>query len=90
VFKKLLLGIALSACVAGCAQTPPQKVAQAKSSPPPGCVYPGTATRLPEPSSGCAGFGRSWSQQDLQRSGVGAFDVAQGLQQLDPTVTARH
>lgn len=89
MFRKLLFGIALSACVAGCAHMPPPTQAKASSAPPAGCVYPGTATRLPE-RSGCAAFGHSWTQEDLKRTGVGAFDVGQGLQMLDPSVTATH
>lgn len=90
MLQKLIFGIVLSVCVAACAHTPAPVQAKASSSPPPGCVYPGTATRLPQPASGCAAFGRSWTQDDLKRTGVGAIDAAQGLQMLDPTVTAHH
>lgn len=86
MIKKLLLGVALSACVAGCAHMSSPAQAQVASAPPAGCVYPGTATRLPEPASRCAAFGRSWSQDDLQRTGKP--DVGQALQMLDPAVSA--
>ena len=87
MFRKLFFGMALSALIAGCAHTPPATQAKVNSSPPPGCGYPGTATRLPPPA-GCAAFTRSWSQEELKRTGVGAFNAAQGLQMLDPAVTA--
>jgi len=89
MYHKLLCVVVLGGCAAACAHTPPATQAKANS-PPPGCVYPGTATRLPQSPSGCAAFGRSWTQDDLKRTGVGAFDVAQGLQMLDPAVTAHH
>lgn len=91
MLQKLIFGIALGVCVAACAHTPAAPAqAKATSTPPPGCVYPGTATRLPQSPSGCAAFGHSWTQDDLKRTGVGAIDAAQGLQMLDPTVTAHH
>ena len=88
MFHKLLFGVGLSACLVGCAHMAPPMQAKANSSPPPGCVFPGTATRLPERPSECAAFGRSWSQDDLRRTGQ--TDVGQALQMLDPSVSAHH
>ena len=89
MLKRLIFGIALSVCVAACAHTPAPAQANAGSSPPAGCVYPGTATRLPQKDpSGCAAFGGSWSHEDLKRTG--ALDPGQALQLLDPRVTASH
>lgn len=86
VFHKILFGFALSACIAGCAHVSHPAQEKLASAPPAGCVYPGTATRLPVRPSECAGFGRSWSQDDLKRTGKP--EVGQALQMLDPSVSA--
>ncbi|HEV3183036.1 MAG TPA: hypothetical protein VGY90_09485 [Steroidobacteraceae bacterium] len=38
--------------------------------------------------SDCAGFGRTWTDQDVKSTG--ATDAAQALRQLDPTVVVTH
>ena len=86
VVYKLLVGVALSACVAGCAHMPSHTEAMANSAPPAGCVPPATATRLPLRPSECAAFGRSWTQEDLKRTG--ALDLGRALQLMDPSVSS--
>lgn len=91
MFRKIVFSVALGLWVAGCAHTPSapsHETASAKSATPVGCA-PETATRLPQRPSQCAaGFGHSWTQDDLKR--VGTIDVASGLQLIDPTVQAHH
>lgn len=87
MFKKLLSAGCLVLALAGCASAPrapdaAKSVAAAKA--PPGCV-PETATRIPVSPSGCAGFGRTYTQEDIQRTGAG--DTAQALRLLDPSLT---
>jgi hypothetical protein len=55
--------------------------------PPAGCVAD-PATRIPVKPSDCAGFGRTWTDQDVKSTG--ATDAAQALRQLDPTVVVTH
>ena len=83
--KKLLSAVCLVLALTACASAPPAKapaVAAAKT--PPGCV-PETASRIPASPGACAGFGRTWTQDDIQRTG--AADTAQALRLLDPSVT---
>jgi hypothetical protein len=49
-----------------------------------GCVAD-TATRVHVSPSDCAGFGRVWTDQDLESTG--ASSAGQALRQLDPTIT---
>src|SRR6202030_2080750 len=50
----------------------------------PGCVAD-TATRIPLKERDCAGFGRTYTQEDIQRTGQP--DTAQALRLLDPSLT---
>ncbi len=49
----------------------------------PGCV-PDTASRIPVNEHGCAGFGRTYTREDIERTG--ATDAAQALRLLDPAL----
>jgi hypothetical protein len=80
----------LIGCLAACASTPPgnsagASVAHAKSAPP-GCVD--TGSHLASRPADCAGSGRAWTENDIRRTG--AIDPAQGLSQLDPSVSISH
>jgi len=44
-----------------------------------------TASRIPDSAGGCWAFGRSYSNEDIQRTGSPTADEA--LRLLDPTVT---
>jgi len=83
MLKKLLLcsGLAL---LSACAATPAPKPAAAAYVPPPGCVG-NTATRIPTSPSECAGFGSTYTQQDIQRTGEPT--AAGALRLLDPSLT---
>jgi hypothetical protein len=82
MLKKLLLcsGLAL---LSACAATAPPKPAAAFV-PPPGCVG-NTATRIPTSPSECAGFGSTYTQQDIERTGQPTPGGA--LRLLDPSLT---
>jgi hypothetical protein len=91
MWKKYLLGAALSLCVAACASAPSspdaatsRAMAAAPNLPPAGCVS-GTATRLPMSPAECAAFGRAWSYEDIKTTG--ATDSGQALRLLDPSVS---
>lgn len=85
MLNKMLLcsGLAL---LSACAATPQPKPATAAFVPPPGCVS-STATRIPSSPSECAGFGRTWTQQDIERTGEPTPGAA--LRLLDPSLTIR-
>ncbi len=84
--KSLTLGAGLLLTLAACATPPPPKpVAQAAKAQV-GCV-PDTATRLPVKGSECAGFGLSFSKQQLDSTGQPYAD--QELRMMDPAITGR-
>jgi hypothetical protein len=78
-----LLGAIAAATLAACATGPTKPVASAA---PAGCVRD-TGSRVP-PSKGCAGFGSTYTQEDLARTGQTTAGGALGL--LDPTITVSH
>jgi hypothetical protein len=88
MLKKLLLGaclvLPLAACTTPSATREPPKSAALAPAPTPGCVAD-TATRIPVKERDCAGFGRTYTQQDIQRTGQ--TDTAQALRLLDPSLT---
>jgi hypothetical protein len=49
----------------------------------PGCV-PDTATRIPVKEHDCAGFGRTYTREDIERTG--ATYAGQALRLLDPAL----
>ena len=88
MLKKILLGaclvLPLAACTTPSATREPPKSASLAPARTRGCV-PDTATRIPVKETDCAGFGRTYTQQDLQRTGQP--DTAQALRLLDPSLT---
>ncbi len=83
--SKILIGTALTLCVAACASNPstPPLAAAAKS--PPGWCVTSTGTRIPLGPRECAAAGHTWTQKDI--STTGATDTGQALRQLDPSLT---
>jgi hypothetical protein len=75
--------LALGACASTSGHTPGKSAAAA---PPPGCVSD-TGSRIAAPGD-CAGFGRSYSQEDMQRTGRTTAGGALSL--LDPAFTVVH
>jgi hypothetical protein len=91
MLNKLLIGAGLALCVAACASTPSAPGAAMPNAatanlPPAGCV-PATATRLPISPQECAAFGRTYTQEDIRRTG--SADTAQALRLLDPAITVK-
>jgi hypothetical protein len=88
MLKKILLGaclvLPLAACTTPSATREPPKGAALAPAPTPGCVAD-TASRIPVKEGDCAGFGRTYTQQDIQRTGQP--DTAQALRLLDPSLT---
>jgi len=82
-----IAGVIVSGLVLfGCAttsqnQSKPAATAAAKDS---NCL-PETGSRLPAGKSGCRGYGRSYSDQDIQRTG--ATNAGDALSLLDPSIT---
>jgi hypothetical protein len=88
--KSLPLSIALALMLAACATEPstPERSTTAAAKPPAGCVAQ-TATRIPlkDGSMACAGFGSTYSKQDIDNTGQ--VDLGRALPMLDPAIT-RH
>ena len=87
MLKPLLTGACLMAVLAGCASAPqnkPSANAAVDTGPKAGCVA--TGSRVPLDKNECAAFGRSYSGEDLQRTGH--IDTGRALQSLDPAITA--
>ena len=90
MLKSLFLSAAVALSLAACASAPvsPEKTA-ADAKPPAGCVGQ-TATRIPvkDGSTACAGFGNTYTKQDIDKTGQ--VDLAKALQMLDPSITRTH
>lgn len=90
MMKSLALTAVLALTLSGCATAPvsPDKGAAANAKPPAGCVGQ-TATRIPvkDGSMACAGFGATYTRQDIDNTGQTTLDRA--LPMLDPAIS-RH
>ena len=88
MMKSLALSGALALLLAACATAPvsPDKATAANARIPTGCVGQ-TATRIPVKDDQCAGFGSTYSKQDIDNTGQTTLDRA--LPMLDPAIT-RH
>jgi hypothetical protein len=78
--KTALLSVLAAIAAAGCSSTPTPR--QANVAQPAGCVS--TGSRVAQDKNRCAGFGRSYSSEELRQTGH--VDVARALQQLDPSI----
>jgi hypothetical protein len=86
MWPRTVIGVCAALALAACASTPTTPPTASAKKPPIGCVSD-TATRLPTPASECAGFGSTYTKEDMDRTGqVYAQDA---LRMLDPTVTTR-
>jgi hypothetical protein len=87
MLKSFALSTALALALAACATAPvsPDKTTVANAKPPAGCVGQ-SASRIPvKDPTACAGFGNTYTKQDLDTTGQ--IDVGQALQMLDPSIT---
>jgi hypothetical protein len=75
----------------GCATTSPnattKQPASAAVATDPSCLSE-TGSRLAQSTSNCRGFGRSYSDEDISRTG--RTSAADALSQLDPSITVHH
>jgi hypothetical protein len=87
MIKTLLICAVVSASAVACSTTAPPKTASADTAPPP-CLQD-SASRIPRRSGECSGApGRSYSNQDIERTGH--TSVGEALQNLDPSITVHH
>lgn len=88
MLRPILIGTCLAALLGGCAtQGPPRQSASATSTMG-GATCLSSDTRLPRSPGPCGAFGRSYSGDDLQRTGE--LNPGDALQRLDPAVTVQH
>jgi hypothetical protein len=78
--------LSLSACATQPAARPASADATAKIQPPPGCVG-STGTLIPVAAGTCAGFGNSYTRQDIDHTGQ--TSVAGALSVMDPSLSIR-
>jgi hypothetical protein len=76
--------LVLAACAATTAGVRPNAAVPAPVADNPACLNH-TASRIPDSAGGCSAVGRSYSSEDIQRTGSPNADEA--LRLLDPTVT---
>jgi hypothetical protein len=90
MLKRLVIGACLVLPLAACTTPSPTgeltKIPAFALRPAVGCVTD-TGTRIPVNEHECAGFGRTYSGEEIQRTG--AADTAEALQLLDPMLTIR-
>ena len=87
MFKTLLTGACLMAVLAGCASAPQNRTGMTANANalPPHCLA--TGSRVPRDKTDCAAFGRTYSGEELQRTGM--TDVGHALEMLDPEISVR-
>ena len=87
--KRILGAIAAGFALCGCASTAGNvsKPAALSAQNNPNCVVD-TGSRLPPEKRGCRGIGRTYTAEDISRTG--RIDVGDALSQLDPSVTVHH
>jgi hypothetical protein len=83
---KSLLGLGILVALVGCASAPQKPATAQKVDARAGCIPSGS--RIPSSPGQCIATGRSYSSEDLQRTGK--TDVGEALQNLDPSLTVNH
>ena len=76
--------LVLAACAAPTAGVKPNAATPGPVADNPACLK-STASRIPDSAEGCSAFGRSYSSEDVQRTGSTTADEA--LRLLDPSIT---
>jgi hypothetical protein len=88
MFRTLLICAVVSASALGCSTTPqPRPVTQAAATSSRLCSV-STGSHLPKPNECGASPGRSYSEEDIQRTGQ--TNVGDALGMLDPSITVHH
>lgn len=87
MLRSILTGTCVLA-LAACATEHDVQKSGAASLPGPICLQTGQRVSASPGSCAVGVFGRAYSKDDLDRTGQ--IDVAQALQQLDPSITAHH
>jgi hypothetical protein len=89
MLRSMLTGASLLVVLAGCTTTghDASKPASAAQGGRPVCLSV-TGQRESADSSRCAVYGRSYSREDLKRTGQ--TEVGPALQMLDPAITSNH
>jgi hypothetical protein len=77
----------LSACVATAPSDKPRATGSAAMTQNPRCLTE-TGSRLGDNRTDCSAFGRSYSHEDIDRTG--ATTVGDALRLLDPSITVQH
>jgi hypothetical protein len=81
VLSSIAAALALGACASTSGNAPMKPVT---ASQPAGCVSD-TGSRIHAPPGNCAGFGSTYTQEDIERTGK--TTVGGALRELDPTIT---
>jgi hypothetical protein len=79
---------ALMLVIAACAATSPNAKPPATTAAQDQTCLKDTGSRMPPNNAGCRGVGRSYSKEDVDRTGATTAD--QALRNLDPSVTIAH
>ncbi|MGH8137300.1 MAG: hypothetical protein ACREVV_03780 [Steroidobacteraceae bacterium] len=91
MFRALLICTVASACAVACTSTPSSpdaRAASASNTVPITCIRD-SGSRIPANPQGCQDVaGRSYSHEDIDRTGQ--TDVGNALRMLDPSVTVHH
>jgi hypothetical protein len=93
MLRSLLTGACLAALAAACTTAPATRAGTSEAAAAAGtqstsCLKE-TGSRLPPRPGRCAGFGQSYSSEDIDRTGR-VDDVGAALQMLDPSITSHH
>jgi hypothetical protein len=84
-YKQIASAIIAGMTLCGCATTKPPASAATVNDP--SCLKD-TGSRIASNPGQCRGFGRSYSSQDIDRTGV--TTSAEALSLLDPSITVHH
>jgi hypothetical protein len=85
MIRALVIGILSAAALAACSTTPSHHAARSASAIPPGWCAKADGTALRPGSPGCDSLTKTYSGEQLRRTGF--TDAAHALQMLDPDIT---
>lgn len=87
MIRTLIIGILSVAALAACSTTPSHPASRTAAAIPPGWCSTADGKALRPGSPGCDSLNRTYSGEQLQRTGY--TNVGRALQMLDPSVTVR-